>query len=266
MNGVMVVKIGGGAGVDMAACAQSIAAVRDRHVIVVHGVSAALDRLCAERGVVPRTLTSPTGHASRYTDPVMRDLFVEAAGVVNAALCTLLAGHGVRVHGMSGECTPIRAVRKDAVRAVVDGRVRIVRDDYTGAIAGVDADPVRAALDNGCIPVIAPLARSTDGLLNIDGDRAAAAVAAALRADSLIILSNVRGLYRSFPDETSFVPHVRAGEIDRALEWAGGRMKRKVLGASEALAGGVARAVIADGRAPGAISRALAGEGTVFTP
>ncbi len=266
MSGVMVVKIGGGAGVDMAACAQGIAAVRDRRLVVVHGVSAALDQLCAARGVPARVLTSPTGHSSRYTDPVTRDLFVEAAGEVNAELCAHLAAYGARAHGMRGDQTPIRATRKDAVRAVVDGRVRIVRDDYTGAIAGVDAAPIRAALDAGCIPVVAPLARSAEGLLNIDGDRAAAAVAAALGAELLVILSNVRGLYRHFPDEASFVPHVRVGEIDRALEWAGGRMKRKVLGASEALAGGVGRAVIADGRLPGAVARALAGEGTVFTP
>jgi acetylglutamate/LysW-gamma-L-alpha-aminoadipate kinase len=105
---------------------------------------------------------------------------------------------------------------------------------------------------------------SADGLLNVDGDRAAAAVSAALGARDLIILSNVRGLYRRFGDESSFVSQVNGREIESALDWAQGRMKRKVLGVQEALTGGVTRAIIADGRVENAVTRALAGEGTVF--
>ena len=75
----------------------------------------------------------------------------------------------------------------------------------------------------------------------------------------------MRGLYRSFPDEASFVPRVESRhEIERALDWAQGRMKRKVLGAQEALAGGVRRVVIADGRADSPITHALNGSGTEF--
>ncbi|MFZ4816945.1 MAG: [LysW]-aminoadipate kinase, partial [Phototrophicaceae bacterium] len=107
---------------------------------------------------------------------------------------------------------------------------------------------------------------AVDGMLNIDGDRAAAALAAEVGAAELIILSNVRGLYRNFPDESSFVAEVRGGQmLDSALEWAQGRMKRKVLGAQEALNGGVTRVTIADGRIPQPVQAALNGAGTVFT-
>ena len=115
------------------------------------------------------------------------------------------------------------------------------------------------------VPVLPPMASSDDGLLNVDGDRAAAAVAGALGADTLVILSNVRGLYRDFPDEESFVSRVEFAQLGTALNWAQGRMKRKVLAAQEALAQGVTRVVIADGRGSSAVSRALAGEGTWFT-
>ncbi|MFN8565641.1 MAG: [LysW]-aminoadipate kinase, partial [Anaerolineae bacterium] len=94
--------------------------------------------------------------------------------------------------------------------------------------------------------------------------RASAAIAGALGAAELVILSNVRGLYRSFPDESSFVPRVERREIERALDWAHGRMKRKVLGAQEALAAGVQRVVIADGRADSPVTGALSGQGTEF--
>lgn len=266
IDNLLVVKIGGGAGVDWERAADGIAAVAaERPVIVVHGVSATLDALCAARGVPVRTLTSPDGHSSRYTDAETRDLFVEAADQVNTQLVDALNARGINAAGMTGENVPFNASRKSAIRAVVDGRVRVVRDDYTGSITNVNDVHLRELLENGITPVIPPYAVSSDGLLNVDGDRAAAAAAAALNAAELIILSNVRGLYRDFSDENSFVSRVNSSQIDTALTWARGRMKRKVLGAREALDGGVRRALIADGRVTDPIRRALAGEATEFT-
>ena len=108
------------------------------------------------------------------------------------------------------------------------------------------------------------MASSADGLLNVDGDRACAMVAGELRSQTLIILSNVRGLYRHFPDESSFVAQVRGEQLDEAMEWARGRMKRKVLAAREALEAGVPRVIIADGRSAHPVTRALDGAGTRF--
>jgi hypothetical protein len=127
-----------------------------------------------------------------------------------------------------------------------------------------DRDQLQQLLQAGYVPVLPPMALSDDGLLNIDGDRASAAVAGALHASALVILSNVRGLYRNFPDETSFVQQVPAHQMTAALGWAQGRMKRKVLGAQEALDGGVERVIISDGRVHHPVQQALAGQGTVF--
>ena len=140
-----------------------------------------------------------------------------------------------------------------------------MRDDHSGSITGADAELLRRALDQAQVPVLPPMAQSSDGLLNVDGDRAAAAVAGALNAETLVILSNVGGLYRSFPDESSIVAEVALAQIDSALDWAQGRMKRKVLAAQEALTQGVERVIIADGRVSNPVSRALAGAGTRFT-
>ena len=149
---------------------------------------------------------------------------------------------------------------------MVDGRLRVIRDDHSGTISGVAGERLRALLERGHMPVLPPMAGSPDGLLNIDGDRAAAAVGAALGAADLVILSNVRGLYRDFPREDSFVPLVRDSEREAALTWAQGRMKRKVLAAGEALDGGVGRVIISDGRVSDPVQRALAGAGTLFQP
>ena len=263
---LLVVKLGGGAGLDLAAACDDLAAIaRGRPLVVVHGVSEAMNRLCAELGVEVQTLMSPSGHSSRYTPPATRDVYVRAAEQANQDLVAELRRRDVSAAGFVGDDVVVQGARKKAIRAVMNGRIRMVRDDHSGAIAQVETAALDSALAQGQIPVLPPMAGSADGLLNVDGDRAGAAVAGALGASTLVILSNVRGLYRDFPDEDSFVERVALSQIDSALDWAQGRMKRKVLAAREALTQGVERVIIADGRMPNAITQALKGAGTEFT-
>jgi acetylglutamate/LysW-gamma-L-alpha-aminoadipate kinase len=88
--------------------------------------------------------------------------------------------------------------------------------------------------------------------------------AAALGAETLLLLSNVKGLYRKFPDESTLVRSVARRAVEEFATFAEGRMKKKVMGAGEALEGGVGRVVIGDARGGSPISAALGGEGTVF--
>jgi acetylglutamate/LysW-gamma-L-alpha-aminoadipate kinase len=263
MQQILVVKIGGGEGLDLAqTCADLASIARQRPMVIVHGVSGMMARMADERGLPVQMLTSPSGHSFRYTNPQTRDLFVEASQRVNDQVRGHFALHGIPTTTVS-DC--IHGDRKNAIRAVMDGRVRVIRDDYSGAITEIDSAPLFELLNAGLVPVLPPLAFSeNDGLLNVDGDRAAATVASALGAETLVILSNVRGLYRDFPNEASFVSHVERHQISSALDWAQGRMKRKVLGAHEALEGGVNRVVIGDGRVPSPVTSALEGQGTVF--
>ena len=100
----------------------------------------------------------------------------------------------------------------------------------------------------------------------MDGDRAAAMIAAALKAEQLIILSNVPGLLRDFPDESTLIRHIDPARAGEFMEHAQGRMRIKVLGAMEALEMGVGKVVFADGRIPSPVRNALAGGGTVIGP
>src|SRR5215470_8360488 len=222
---MIVIKVGGGAGVDLDSVCADIAAVvmSGQQVVVVHGTSAAADALAARMGVPARTLQSPSGYVSRYTDPETLDVFtMAAAGQVNTNIVTRLQSLGVNAIGLSGvDGRLIGAKRKDAVRAIDPdtGRQRIVRDDFTGKIEQVNAQLLHLLLDAGYTPVIAPLALGQEcERLNIDGDRAAAMVAGALQADRLVILSNVPGLLANFPDESSLVRNVARADIDRAIE------------------------------------------------
>lgn len=263
----LVVKLGGSEGLDLSRCLDDLIAIaQTRPVVIVHGVSGEMNRLCAERDHPVRMLTSPSGHSSRYTDATTRDIYVEAAERVNQHIVDYLREADMDATGMTGDRVVAYGERKSAFRAMIDGRRMMVRDDYSGTITQINADHLRELLDSGQVPVVPPMASSLDGLLNVDGDRAAASTAAALNAKALVILSNVRGLYRDFPDEDAFVRTVSGSQIDDALEWAQGRMKRKVIAAGEALDGGVRHVVIGDGRVNRPVQYALNGNGTEFIP
>ncbi|MGP1309943.1 MAG: [LysW]-aminoadipate kinase, partial [Phycisphaerales bacterium] len=266
-DGMIVVKIGGAEGVGYErVCEDAASLVRaGERVVLVHGGSHETNVLAEQLGHPAEFVTSPSGHTSRRTDKRTLEIFQMACvGVVNKRIVLELQRRGVNAVGVSGLDGGIwRGPRKSAIRIVEDGVTKVLRDDYTGRVETVNTDLLGALLDAGCTPVLSPPAMSEDGeAINIDADRAAARTAAALRADSLVILSNVPGLLREFPDESTLIRTLGHADLDGAIELAGGRMKKKVLAAQEAIAGGVPRVVLADGRVESPIARALEGHGT----
>lgn len=266
MSAPIVIKLGGAQGVDHEAALRDVAALVEegQRVVLVHGGSAETDRLAADVGHPRRVLHSPSGHESRHTDPRTLELFVMATALVNRRIVGALRALGVRAAGVSGlDGGLLVGRRKGALRAVVDGRVRVIRDDWSGRIESVDASLVQGLVEGGFVPVVAPIAGTIMGEpLNVDGDRAAAALAGALDARALLLATAVPGLMERFPDPESLVRTATLGEIDRLLDCAEGRMKRKVLAAREALEAGVERAVIAAAGGDTPVRDALAGGGT----
>lgn len=265
-----ITKVGGSAGNNYDALCDDLAALHkrgERHILV-HGGSDETNKLGEALGHPPRFVVSPSGYTSRYTDRRTLELFMMAtAGLINKSLVERLQARGCNAIGLSGlDGRLLEGKRKATIRIVEDGRQKLLRDDWTGTIERVNAELLRTLVDAGFVPVVAPLACSEVGeALNVDGDRAAAAIAAALGADTLLLLSNVPGLLRNFPDENSLVAAIPRGELDAAMPLAEGRMKKKLLGAQEALGNGVRRVVLGDARVSASISAALAGRGTVIT-
>ncbi len=266
---LVVVKVGGGADIDLGAVTADIATFwREGHrLILVHGGAATLNDVATRLGHPPEFLTSPSGHVSRRTDRRTLEIFeMVYCGQVNKGIVERLQRHGVNAVGLSGLDGRIwEGPRKDTIRAVKDGRQVVVRDDYTGKVERVNVTLLRSLLDAGLLPVLTPPAASYDGTaINVDGDRAAAQTALALGAETLVILSNVPGLLERFPDEASLIRRIPAAEVARFMAVAEERMKKKVLGAQEALEGGVLRVIFADARVPQPVRQALAGKGTVI--
>ena len=266
---ITVVKLGGTEGVDFSAICNDVAELlkEGQKFVLVHGGSAEANSLGESLGTPPKMITSPSGYTSRYTDRKTLGIFLMAVnGKVNSLLTEQLQVLGVNAFGMCGlDGKLMQATRKDAIQSIENGRRKVIRDDYTGKIETINRELLCMLLDAGYLPVIAPVAVSEKGeALNVDADRAAAMVASALRAETLILLTAVPGLMKNFPDESTLIRQLPQGQLAAATEAAQGRMKKKVLGAEEALKGGVGRVIIADGRIRNPISNALAGNGTVI--
>jgi acetylglutamate/LysW-gamma-L-alpha-aminoadipate kinase len=262
----LVVKIGGGAEVALEKIVGEIAqcVIAGQKVVIVHGGSDLTNTLCRQLGLPIRIITSPGGMVSRYTDRETLRIFAMAVvGQINTTLVALLQSQGVNALGLSGvDGRLLVAKRKAALRSVTpQGRVQIIHDDYTGQIEQVNDGLLRQLLEAGYTPVIAPLALSHDGeRLNVDGDRVAAAVAIKLHAETLAILTNVPGLLRNVEDAASLIRSIPFAQLPEYTHLAQGRMRKKLLGAQEALQGGVERVCIGNA----ALQDVLSGVGTII--
>lgn len=267
---MIVIKIGGAEGVNLnSICADAATLIREgQRIVLVHGGSAETNQISTRLGKPPRFVTNEAGFTSRYTDRETLEIFaMVTAGKINTILVERMQRFGVNAFGLTGlDGRLMLAHRKDAIRIVENGRKLILRDDFTGKIEQVNAGLLEMLLSAGYTPIVAPLALSTNGeALNVDADRAAAVVAGAVRAERLVILTNVPGLMRNFPDESTLIPHLARAGLEQALSFAEGRMKKKVLGASEAIDLGVGQVIFADGRGEHPLVDALAGKGTVIS-
>jgi [amino group carrier protein]-L-2-aminoadipate/L-glutamate 6-kinase len=262
----IVVKVGGSNGVAISNIVREIAqCVADgQRIVVLHGGSELTNTLSERLGHPVRMITSPGGMVSRYTDSETLSIYAMAvAGQINTELVASLQQQGVNALGLAGvDGQLLLARRKSAVRSVTpDGRVQILRDDYTGQIEQVNEALLRQLLDVGYTPVISPLALSRDGeRLNVDGDRAASAVAAALHADVLVIMTNVPGLLANPEDQATLIRTIHTDRLADYMEYAHGRMRKKLLAAQEALRNGIPRVCIGNN----SLLDVLDGSGTVI--
>src|SRR5215213_8983308 len=203
-NSIIVVKLGGTEGVDFSAICSDTAELlkQGRQLVFVHGGSVEANLLGEALGTPPKMITSPSGYTSRYTDRKTLEVFLMAVnGKVNSLLTKQLQRLGVNAFGLCGlDGRLLQATRKDSIQSIENGKRKMIRDDYTGKIEAVNSPLLLMLLNMGCLPVIAPVAVSKNGeALNVDADRAAAMIAAAFKAETLILLTAVPGLMKNFP-------------------------------------------------------------------
>lgn len=260
----VVVKIGGARAVKPEGTLSDVAEL-DESVVVVHGGSTAVDDTLERMGMESEYVETPSGVVGRFTDAETMDVFKMAmAGLVNTDLVTGLRDAGVDAVGLSGvDGGLLTGSRKSAVRVVEDGKKKIRRGDHSGTIESVNGNLLELLLADGYVPVASPPMLADDGTaVNTDADRAAAAVAGAL-GGTLVVLTDVAGVYRDPDDPETRIERVATPEQFEALESAAeGFMTRKVMAAREALEAGAEHVVIGSANVNSPVRTAVDGDGT----
>ncbi|WP_207457618.1 acetylglutamate kinase [Desertivibrio insolitus] len=250
---IIVVKYGGNAMTDDSlkrAFAEDMVYLRYAGIrpVVVHGggpqISSMLDRLGIE---------SEFRGGYRVTTPEAMDVVrMVLTGQVSRELVSLINEHGPLAAAISGEDAGLFRGRRRG--AVVDGEE--VDLGLVGDVVEVDPAAVLAQLDAGRIPVVSSIAPDLDEpgqSLNVNADSAAASLAVALGAAKLVVLTDVAGLYRDWPDRDSLISEITATELRGLLPSLQSGMIPKMTACLEAVDGGVEKAAIIDGRRPHSI-------------
>ncbi|HEY7816530.1 MAG TPA: acetylglutamate kinase [Nakamurella sp.] len=243
---VVVVKYGGNAMTDdklKQAFAQDMVFLRlaGLHPVVVHGggpqITAMLDRLG-----IPGQFKGGLRVTTPETMDVVRMVLV---GQVGRELVGLINQHGPYAVGISGEDAHLFTARRRP--AIVDGEP--VDIGLVGDVVAVNPDAVLDIVRAGRIPVVSTVAPDADGVVhNVNADTAAGALAIALHAAKLVVLTDVEGLYLDWPDRSSLRHQIRAEELARVLPGLDSGMVPKMEACLRAVRGGVSRAHVIDGR------------------
>ncbi|MGH8893176.1 MAG: acetylglutamate kinase [Actinomycetes bacterium] len=253
----VVVKFGGNAMTDTAlqrAFAEDVVFLRYAGLrpVVVHGggpqITAHLDRLGIES-------VFASGH--RVTTPEAMDVVrMVLVGQVQREIVGLINAHGPFAVGLSGEDANL--FRAEPHRVTVDGEH--VDLGLVGDVVGVEPGVVQGLVADGRIPVVSSVARGDSGeVYNVNADTAAAALAVALRAEKLVVLTDVEGLYPTWPAAGSepspddVISSITADDLDAMLPTLSTGMVPKMAACLRAVRGGVPKAHVIDGRVPHAL-------------
>jgi [amino group carrier protein]-L-2-aminoadipate 6-kinase len=268
---MIIVKLGGSAGIDPGPTLDNLAKLgKTEQVVFIHGANSKLDEMTRALGREPRLVQSKSGQVSRFTDSETMDLMLAVyAGMVNKRLVEGLQQRGVNAVGLSALDGRIASgPRKDTIRAIEDGKPKVLRGDYAGSIKQVDPTLITLLTSNGYLPVLTPPAISDQGeAINVDGDKLSLQLAIALKADALVILSNTAGLLKDVNDPDSLITEIDVSDetsVEAAMNSAAGRMKKKVQAGCDAVNAGIGKVVFADANTEQPVSSALAGKGTML--
>jgi acetylglutamate kinase len=223
--------------------------------VVVHGGGPQISAAMATEGIEPAWV-----EGLRVTDEATMAVVQRTlVGVINPEIVRFLNGRGSTAIGVNGlDADLFRAEPRDA------------RLGYVGEITSVNTRLIQGMVDQGLVPVVASIARGDDGhVYNVNADTAAGVLARSLRAQKLVYLTDVEGVYRDHSDSASLISRMNLLELNELLQSLDGGMLPKLRSVADALDGGVAQAHILDGRTQHALLLEIftsEGIGTMITP
>ncbi len=226
-------------------------------IVLVHGGGPEISEMLGKVGKESKFI-----NGLRYTDKETAEIVqMVLAGKINKNLVSLLNQHGGKAMGLCGIDGNMMTCQK--IKSDVDL-------GYVGDVTDVDPSLINDALSNGYIPVISTVATDENGdVYNINADTAAAKIASELKAENLILMTDIKGLLRDKDDESTFIPEVNVSNVPNLIKQGiiSGGMVPKIECCVESIRRGVKKSIIIDGRIPHSILIELLskdGIGTMF--
>jgi acetylglutamate kinase len=257
-SGILVIKFGGHAMSDNDGAfgkKLSSAISQGLKVVIVHGGGPQINAALEREGIASQFIGG-----FRVTTPEVFTVVEEVLShQVGPALATTLTQSGVAALAISGRHSGTIFARKQ--ETLVNGESADL--GLVGDVVKVDAAAIEVLLEKGITPVISPIANEIDSMggLNVNADIAAAAVAGSLSAQELIIMTDVAGIYRNWPDRDSLIEEITSAELESVKSTFAEGMAPKVQACLDAIKAGAQAVRIIDGRDPEAFAEALAHNG-----
>jgi acetylglutamate/LysW-gamma-L-alpha-aminoadipate kinase len=262
---MIILKIGGGKGINLEGIVADLARVEEKFVIV-HGANALRDRLAEELSRPKQVIISVKGYTSVYSDESLIDLMMMAyAGLRNKRIVEICHRHGINAVGLSGlDGKVVQGARNKGIRIYKDGKQKIVRD-FSGKPERVNKPLLDLLLDQGYVPVLTvPIIDEEMNAINTENDDVVRVLQQAMRAETVIHLIEAPGFLAKADEETSLIDRISPAELEVRESQVEGRMKRKMLAVRKLFEAGATRVIIADGRTEHPVSDALSGKGTII--
>jgi acetylglutamate kinase len=255
---MIVVKFGGHAMKDENgnfAKAISAALATGEKVVVVHGGGPQIDAALKAKQITSQWIGGFRVTTKEIFD-VVEDVLVNQVG---AEVSATLGRSGIKAQAISARTLPTVIAKRRT--ALIDGTPADL--GFVGDVQSVNPSQLVQLLEQGFVPVVAPISSDEDLKtgLNVNADFAAAAIAAALQASSLIVMTDVAGIYRNWPDKDSLIDAICAEELESIKATFAEGMAPKVQAALDALSFGAKAVRIIDGTDPDSFASALAGTG-----
>ena len=258
-----IIKVGGGSDINLEGVASDLAVLEEPFLVVL-GANALRDQLGQRLGQEKVQLTSVSGYSSVFSDADAVDLIMMAySGLSNRRFVEMCQKAGVNALGLTGlDGRLIQGRRNRGIKVRENGKTMIKRD-FSGKPAEVNADLLATLLGKGYRPVLSiPIIDEAGFAINSENDDIVAVLQGALNADKVIQLIEAPGFLEDKDDEASMLQVLPASELKEREAGVEGRMKRKMLALSRLIDAGAAEVTIADGRVAHPVHDALSGKGT----
>ena len=258
-----IIKIGGGAGINIDGVIDDLAEL-DIPTVIVLGANAVRDQLALDLDKPKKVLTSVSGYSSVFSDKDAIDIIMMAyAGLRSKRVVERCQRNGINAIGLSGIYgRSVCGERNRGIR-VREGSKNLIKRDFSGKPKSINTELLQMLLGAGLTPVLTiPIVDEKGFAINSENDDIVNVLQDALQAEKIFQLIEAPGFLDDKDDESSMLPSLSRAELSAREAQVEGRMKRKMLALTRLFEAGAAEVIIADGRVEHPIKEALAGKGT----